>query len=68
MELVRLPDEKGWRREAEEITQAHRKRLAAGPRPRDQRRYAVTEQGYTDVMAGLPYDTAATPIFASPHD
>ncbi|GAA2462953.1 hypothetical protein GCM10010273_55860 [Streptomyces lavendulocolor] len=46
-------------------TQAQEERLAAA-RPRDDRQYAIMDQGYADAMANIPYDTAATPIFEAP--
>ncbi|MEU0003642.1 hypothetical protein ABZ079_04865 [Streptomyces sp. NPDC006314] len=58
--LTRLRDEELWRRDAEAVTEGHRRhmeRLAARPAtPATGRERAALERGYGDAMAGLPYD------------
>ncbi|MFE9018451.1 hypothetical protein ACFYNL_07745 [Streptomyces sp. NPDC007808] len=64
VELARAPDERHWRREAAELTDAHERRLErladCGPHDGLVPRRAL-ERGYADAIAELPYDEAATP-------
>ncbi|AOR34691.1 hypothetical protein BFF78_29840 [Streptomyces fodineus] len=58
--LTRLRDEELWRRDAEEMTEGHRRRmerLAARPAtPGTERQRAAMEQGYGRALADLPYE------------
>ncbi|CAL9427997.1 hypothetical protein [Streptomyces sp. enrichment culture] len=57
VELVRLLDEQAWRRTAAEITEAY-----AG----HGHRHARAERAHGDVLASLPYDEGATPLWPGP--
>ncbi|MER6622369.1 hypothetical protein [Streptomyces sp. NPDC000931] len=57
LELVRLTDNEQWRRTADELTEAYRRRAE---RPAAPHQRAALERGYADTMASLPYDGAPT--------
>ncbi|BBC96366.1 hypothetical protein AB0H13_01060 [Streptomyces griseofuscus] len=54
--LTRLPEEARWREEAEQLTEGHRQRAARLTAVPGHRQKAM-DQGYGDLLAGLPYET-----------
>jgi hypothetical protein len=67
VELVRVPDDAGWRATAVKITEAHEERmarLATGPaQPNATHRRRTLERGYAEVISSLPYEADATSVF-----
>jgi hypothetical protein len=72
--LYRVPDDETWRRTADELTQDHEQRtevllagLAATATDTEvERRRAVLETAYEDILASLPYDDAPTATWSLP--
>lgn len=64
VELRRVPDDRDWRRTADETTEAHEqrmRRLAARPaHPGLAHQRATLERGYGETLSSLPYDDAHT--------
>ncbi|WP_346017280.1 MULTISPECIES: hypothetical protein [unclassified Streptomyces] len=63
--LTRLPEEARWREEAEQLAEGHRQRAARLTAVPAHRRTAM-DQGYGDLLAGLPYEPAGLPTWPLP--
>ncbi|MFF5492760.1 hypothetical protein [Streptomyces aquilus] len=68
--LTQVPDDKDWRRAADEMTKGHEHRLrglADGPAgPAVERQRTALEKGHAEAIASLPYDLLPTRFWPLP--